>query len=112
MNKNSKQLRFDFPDYTAENQERDAQRYEEKLKKDVYIVKVRGEYGAYIPQESLPLSLNSEGRPFKDFILCIKEFCEERLEFKPRFRCIMNKGVEDYLISQIETQRLIDNHPR
>ena len=35
MNKNYKQLRFDFPDYTAENQERDAQRYGEKLKKDV-----------------------------------------------------------------------------
>lgn len=101
-----KQLRIDFPDYTAENQERDAERYAEKQKKDVYIVKVRGTYGAYIPQESLPVSLNNNGLEFKDFVLGVKDMCE-RLKINPRFRCILNKGVEEYIQQQIVIQNLV-----
>lgn len=103
-----KQLRIDFPDYTAENQERDERRYIEKQKKDVYIVKVKGTYGAYLPQNSLPLSLNSNrGQGFTEFIQETKDFFENELHIKPRFRCILNKGIEDYILKQIVVQNLI-----
>lgn len=103
-----KQLRIDFPDYTAENQERDAERYAEKQKKDVYIVKVRGTYGAYLPRESLPLSVNSNhGQGFTEFVQETKDFFENKLHIKPRFRCILNKGVENFIYQQIVVQNLI-----
>ena len=103
-----KQLRIDFPDYTADNQERDAKKYAEKQQKDIYIVKVRGTYGAYLPQDILPYSTHSQGEGFIDFIKEVKSYCEEKLEIKPRFRCILNKGIEDYIQRQIEINKLLD----
>lgn len=103
-----KQLRIDFPDYTAENQERDAQKYAEKQKKDVYIVKVKGTYGAFLPRKSLPLSVNSNhGQGFTEFVQETKDFFENELNIKPRFRCILNKGIEDYIQQNIVIQNLV-----
>lgn len=103
-----KQLRIDFPDYSAENQERDAQRYEEKQKKDIYIVKVRGTYGAYLPRESLPISVNSDnGDDLTSFYGKAKDFFENELHIKPKFHCIHNQGIEDYILHQVAIQKLL-----
>lgn len=103
-----KELRIDFPDYTASNQERDAKKYEEQQKRDIYIVKVKGTYGAYMPRESLPLSVNSnQGQGFAEFVQETKNFFENELNIKPRFRCILNKGVEDYIQHQLIIQNLV-----
>lgn len=104
----NKQTRIDFTDYTSENQERDAQKHAEKQKKDVYIVKVNGKYGAYLPRESLPLSLNSNhGQGFTEFVQETKKFFEDELKIKPRFRCVLNKGIEEHLKQQMIIQNLL-----
>ena len=104
----TKEQRIDFPDYTAENQERDAEKYNEKQKKDVYIVKVQGTYGAYLPRESLPLSVNSNhGQKFTEFVMETKDFFEKELNIKPRFHCVLNKGIEENIQQQIIIQKLV-----
>ena len=101
--------RINFPDYTAENQERDAQRYLEKQKKDVYVVKTKGVYGVYFPTTKIPLSSHSEqGESFTKFITDVKEFCEEILKIKPKFHCVINKGIEDHIFQQMITKKLIE----
>jgi hypothetical protein len=103
-----KQQRIDFPDYTAANQERDAERYEEKKKKDIYIVKTGSRYGAYIPAEEIPISLNCDkGEDFTHFIKRVDGFARERLKFVPKFRCVLNKGIEDHIRQQIIIQDLV-----
>lgn len=105
---NFKEQRIDFPDYSAENQERDAKKYEERQKKDVYIVKVRGSYGAYLPRESIPVSVNSDtGDNLTSFFGKAKQFFEEELHIKPRFHCVINKGIEDHIIKQIQIQKML-----
>lgn len=104
-----KQLRIDFPDYTADNQERDAERHEERQKKDIYIVKVRGTYGAYLPRESLPISVNSDhGDNLTSFYGKAKDFFENELHIKPRFHCVLNHGIEEHILKQVQTQKLLD----
>jgi hypothetical protein len=104
-----KQLRIDFPDYTASNQERDAQRHEEKQQKDVYVVKVRGTYGVYIQTDRRSLSSHSEqGESFIDFVTSVKEFCEDTLKIKPKFHCVLNKGIEEHILEQLEIKKLLE----
>jgi len=101
--------RINFPDYTAENQERDAQKYLEKQKKDVYVVKTKGIYGVYFPTTKIPLSSHSEhGESFTEFVSDVKEFCEEILNIKPKFHCVLNKGIEDHILQQMITKKLIE----
>lgn len=103
-----KEQRIDFPDYTAENQERDAQRHLEKQKKDVYIVKTSGRYGAFIPTEEIPLSSNCEsGEEFTHFIKRVDRFVRYRLKVIPKFHCIINKGIEDHIKQQMIIQNLL-----
>lgn len=47
----SKQLRIDFPDYPAKQQERDAERAERLEKTDVYVSRVDGVWNALVPRE-------------------------------------------------------------
>ena len=115
-NEKHKQLRIPFPDYTPENQERDAEKFSEAQKKDVYIVKVNGVYGAFLPRKICPISTNSHmGQSLADFVQDVNFlFKEELKELKiiPRFRCVLNKGIEDHLRQQIEIQRLLDSGSR
>jgi hypothetical protein len=102
-----KQLRIDFPDYTAENQERDAQRNAEKQKKDVYIVKVKGNYGAYLVDGDDNISYNNfEAKNLKDFYTAAKMFYS-KLKIEPKFHCILNQGIEDFILQQIQIQKLL-----
>lgn len=103
-----KEQRIDFPDYTADNQERDAEKHEKKQQKDVYIVKVRGAYGAYLPGESISISVNSDqGQKFIDFIQETKDFFEKELKIKPRFHCVLNDGIQQHINQQLTIQKLV-----
>lgn len=102
-----KELRIDFPDYTADNQERDAKHYEEKQKKDVYIIKVRGNYGAYMPDGDDFISYgNSKAKDLTEFYKVAHKYFE-KLKIKPRFHCIHNQGIEEYILQQIQIQKLL-----
>ena len=104
----SVETRIDFPDYTADNQERDAQKHEYLQETDVYIVKVKGEYGVYIPRKSLPFCLNSdEGDNLSTFWAKTKKFFTEEMKIKPRYHCIINKGIEDYVYKQALLQKVL-----
>lgn len=103
-----KQLRIDFPDYTSDNQERDAKRYEEQQKKDVYIVKVRGTYGAYLPDGDDNISYNNfQAKNLKDFYTAAKRFYN-KLKVEPRFHCILNQGIEEHILKHIQIHKLLE----
>lgn len=102
-----KELRIDFPDYTAENQERDARKFEERQKKDVYIVKIRGHYGAYMPDGNDFISYgNFDVKDLKEFYECSNRYFA-KLKIKPKFHCIHNQGIEDYILQQVQIQKLL-----
>lgn len=102
-----REQRIDFPDYTAENQERDAQRYSERYKKDVYIVKIKGNYGAYMPDGNDFISYgNYEAKDLSSFYKVARPYFE-KLGINPKFHCVHNQGIEDYIIHQVVTQKLL-----
>lgn len=99
--------RIDFPDYTAQNQERDAQRNAEKQKKDVYIVKVKGNYGACMPDGDDYISYgNYEAKDLTSFYKASRAYFE-KLGIIPKFHCIHNQGIEDYILHQVAIQKLL-----
>lgn len=103
----SEEQRIPFPDYTAENQERDSKKYLERQKKDVYIVKVRGNYGAYLIDGDDNISYNNfEAKNLKDFYTAAKRFYS-KLKIEPKFHCILNQGIEDFILQQIQIQKLL-----
>ena len=105
---NSREQRIPFPDYTAENQERDAKRHEEKQKKDVYIVKIKGTYGAYLPDGDDNISYNNfQAKNLKDFYTAAKRFYN-KMKVEPRFHCILNQGIEEHILQQITIQKLLE----
>lgn len=107
------QSRFPFPDYPPEEQEKDAKRYAELQKKDVYIMRVNGVWGAFLPRPKHSLSITGErGEELADFITNMKLSFEEDYKILPRFRCVINKGIEDHLIQQIEIQKLLASGSR
>lgn len=90
-----KQLRINFPDYSAEEQERDVERFkylEQKYRPHAFILKVDGVYAHLILSAGKPLHKFYEG----------KNLFETYYELKDQFpqhkiKCLMNKGLEDYL---------------
>jgi hypothetical protein len=99
--------RIPFPDYTPENQERDSKKHLEYQKKDVYIVKVRGNYGAYLIDGDDNISYNNfEAKNLKDFYTAAKMFYS-KLKIEPKFHCILNQGIEDFILQQIQIQKLL-----
>ena len=101
-----KETRIDFPDYTAENQERDAERYKERQRKDVYIVKISGKYGAYFPTEDFGMH-SKDKEDFTSFIKRVEKFSVEKLEIKPKLHCVLNEGIQKHIQKQITVQKLI-----
>lgn len=103
-----KQLRIDFPDYTADNQERDAQRHAEKQKKDIYIVKFKGVYGAYLPRKGDAVSFTGEiGDDLTKFYEKAKSFYNDELDINPKFHVVINRGIEEYIQQQIVIQNML-----
>lgn len=107
------QTRIPFPDYSPEEQRRDAKRYAEKQKKDVYVMRINGVWGAFLPRPKYSMSITGQrGQDLTTFIGDMKQLFEEDYHILPRFRCVVNKGIEDHLIQQIEIQKLLRKEGR
>jgi predicted ABC-class ATPase len=105
--KKHEQLRAPFSDYTPENQERDAEKFLEAQKKDVYIVKVKGNYGAYLVDGDDNISYNNfTAKNLKDFYTAAKRFYK-KMKIEPKFHCVLNQGIEEHILQQIIIQNLI-----
>lgn len=92
-----KQLRIPFPDYPAEEQERDVERYERLKEREIYVMKVDGAWGGYMPRPKCSLTFNAErGIELGEFIGNLTAELRE-LNIKPRYRCIENYGVAEHI---------------
>lgn len=95
-----KELRLDFPDYPATEQEKDAERAARRKETEIYVMKVNGAWGGYMPRAKCSMTFNAErGVELPEFIQTLKEELEE-MNIKPRFRCIENQGVAEYIKQQ------------
>lgn len=105
----NKQLRINFPDYTAAQQERDVEHSERLKQKDVYVLRVNGVWNAYMPRPHYPLAITGHrGEELPDFIKGIKKSFEDEFKIHPHFHNIVNKGVEDYIKQQMIVQNLLE----
>lgn len=82
-----KQLRIDFPDYSAEEQERDANRFKPN---EIYLSRVNGEWGAVMLRKYGAVVFNAGNTPFIDFVQGIME---DYPDFK--LRCVKNFGINE-----------------
>lgn len=55
-----RQLRFSFPDYPVEEQEKDVAKSERLKQTDVYVMRVDGVWGAFIPRKRCSISITGE----------------------------------------------------
>jgi len=107
MDKNPEQTRVPFPDYTPENQERDFKKYQARLDRDIYIVKIKDNYGAYLPDgEDNICYENFTAKNLKDFYTAAKRFYN-KLDINPKFHCVLNEGIENHILQQIQVQKLL-----
>jgi hypothetical protein len=88
-----KQLRLNFSDYSAEEQEYDSQRIIKKVPKHVYLLKVDGEWCSFIVKKDD----DDDIKYFEDRKLPVvyKWLKKHRPEYT--VRVIQNKGLEEYL---------------
>lgn len=91
------QTRIPFPDYPPEEQERDIKRAERLKQSEIYVMRVEGAWGGYMPREKFSMVFNAErGVELTEFIKNLKEELEE-MNIKPRFRCIENQGIAEHI---------------
>lgn len=90
-----KQLRLNFNDYPAIEQEYDSQRIIKKVPKHVYLLKVDGEWCSFIVKKD-----DDDIRYFEDKSL--PEVYYWLKEHRPEYtaKVIQNKGLEEYLRSR------------
>lgn len=101
------ETRIDFPDYTAGNQERDSEKYLESQKKDVYIVKIRGNYGAYLSDGDDNICYeNFQAKNLTEFYYATEKFFK-KIKVKPRYHVLINKGIEEHILQQMMVQKLL-----
>lgn len=102
-----KEQRIPFPDYSAHEQEIDAIRAERRKYTDVYMSKVDGIWQALIPDDHDIVINGKVGEELDKFCISVKEKMAEKFNLRPRFRCIKNSGVDEYLRKcQIISRRL------
>lgn len=105
--------RFNFSDYSAKEQEQDAQRYktqkEQYLKREVYVMRVNGEWGAVLPKRRYNVIFSADaGVDLVEFVQKVKADLEE-LGIKPHFHCVKNFGVENKIAEQQQFIRRLNN---
>ena len=87
--------RLNFSDYSAEEQERDVERFNElkkKYQRHVFILKVDGVYAHFVLSGNQPLHKFYDGKNL------IQTYYEIKNKFPLyKIKCLMNKGLEDYL---------------
>lgn len=88
-----KQLRIDFPDYPARQQERDIAKAEYRKQTEVYISKVDGVWNAIIPRKHNFIINGIKGEVLIDFIESVSDELKE-MNIKPQFRCVENYGLD------------------
>lgn len=88
-----KQQRIDFPDYSAEQQEKDIANAERLKKTDVYVSRVDGVWNAIIDRKH---AIVISGKHGEDLINFVQNVIDELNEFgiKPNFRCVLNSGLD------------------
>lgn len=90
----TKQLRIDFPDYSAEQQEQDAKARKMYMSQEIYVMRVNGNWGAVWPRKRHNIIFNADkGVELTDFVTNVKADLEE-LGLKPHFHCVQNFGIE------------------
>ena len=108
-----KEQRHDFSDYSAKEQEMDAQRYktqkEQYFKREIYVMRVNGEWGAVMPKRRYNVIFNADaGVELVEFVQKVKADLEE-LGIKPHFHCVQNFGVESKIAEQQQFIRRLNN---
>lgn len=101
-----KQLRLNFSDYSAEQQERDIYGSLSKSNrpKDIYVMRVNGDWGAILPRQRYNFIFNADkGVELTEFITSVKADLQE-LGINVRFHCVQNFGIESKIA---EHQHLI-----
>ena len=92
-----KQLHIDFPDYPASEQEKDVERHNRLKEREIYVMKVNGAWGGYMPRPKCSLTFNAErGIEIDDFIKNLTIELKE-LNIKPRYRCVENHGIAEHI---------------
>ena len=101
-----KQLRIDFPDYSAQQQEIDATRAERRQTKDIYVMRVNGDWGAVMPRPRHNVIFNADkGVDLIEFVENVRDDLVE-LGIKPRFHCVQNFGIESKIAEHQIVKRL------
>ena len=102
----AKQLRIDFPDYSAQQQEIDATRAERRQTKDIYVMRVNGDWGAVMPRPRHNVIFNADkGVDLIEFVENVRDDLLE-LGIKPRFHCVQNFGIESKIAEHQIVKRL------
>lgn len=92
----TKQLRINFPDYSAEEQEFDMAKAEKMKQTDVYVSRVDGVWNAVIRKKHNIVISGKKGEELIEFVSNIIEDLKE-LGIKPKFRCVQNQGIDGFL---------------
>lgn len=104
-----KQLRLDFSDYSAQEQEMDALRAERRKYTDVYMSKVDGVWHALIPND-LDIIINGKnGEDLPKFYERLVCKLNKDFKIKPHFRNIQNTGVDEYIRNSNAILRRFNN---
>ena len=104
------QGRLDFSDYPAHEQELDAQRHIANIaKREVYVMRVNGEWGAVLPKRRYNVIFNADaGVELVEFVSKVKADLEE-LGIKPHFHCVHNFGIESKIAEHQQFIRRLNN---
>lgn len=80
---------------------------------EIYFLKVKHRWAAYWPREKYPITVvGSLEDDLASFTKAMQTLFEDKFKIKPRFRCIRNKGVEDYIKEQIMILNLVNNRSK
>lgn len=105
----NRQLRIDFPDYTPQQQEIDANRHERAGYTEVYLSKVDGVWNALVPRELYYVINGNNGEDLTMFCKRLRKAMQEDFKLKPKFRCIQNSGIDEYFKRNMEIIRRFNN---
>jgi hypothetical protein len=104
------ELRLNFSDYPAKEQERDAARkayLNKKYQPHAFILKVDGTYAHLIFSDGKPYHKFYDNKTLIDTYYAIRESYPQH-----KIKCLMNKGLEDYLRQQREKEKAVNKLQR
>lgn len=92
-------LRIPFPDYDYPD---------EKDKTPIYVEKVEGRWGAYMPRPKCSMTFNAdEGVTLPEFITDIKEMLDGKVDYV--FRCQLRKEASEHIVKNQFIMRKLQN---